>query len=165
MKPESDRLHRIGHALVADDEEHTRFTLRLILSRAGFRVTMAADGQEALAKTVDSLSCAQPIDLLVLDVQMPGLTGFELIEGLWRHRIALPVLIVSGYEDRELLAALMKRTVAQFVQKPFEPGEFLDRLTLVIRQHRRLAARRAPAVRRGGLTHPALVSWEDAEGS
>jgi PAS domain S-box-containing protein len=105
------RWRQTDQVLVVDDDPMVRRTLAQLLSHLGFSVTEAASGPEALA-----LFQAQPsrFRLVVIDQTMPGLSGDGVIERLRRLRPALPVVLVSGYSARELVA---DECVA-FVAKP-----------------------------------------------
>ena len=63
------------HVLIADDETHTRISLTFILESIGYLVTGAPDGREALDKILALRESSHPVDLLVLDIEMPGFTG------------------------------------------------------------------------------------------
>jgi len=116
-----------GHVLIVDDEADFRFGAGIALRRAGYRVTEAADGKEALAL----LSKDEPgfrFDLLLMDVQMPGLSGVELIDEMKRKGISTPVFGVSGYADRALVEELCRKGCAAFMDKPFEPDELVEKI-------------------------------------
>jgi PAS domain S-box-containing protein len=101
--------------LVAEDEESLRALIEIVLQRLGYTVLLAADGPSAL-----EIAASQPIDLLVTDVVMPGLSGFDLARSL---RIVNPrtrVLMMSGYTS----AALEPHGLVDgdsLLQKPFTP--------------------------------------------
>ncbi|MFC1853589.1 response regulator [candidate division CSSED10-310 bacterium] len=126
---------KINHILVADDEKHTRFTLSLIFRKAGFEVTAVASGREALNRIIELRNSLNPLDLLVIDIQMPGLTGFELIEEIEHKNILLPILIISGYPYREMVKGLEQRFCIEYLEKPFEPEELLNRIYLIQDKH------------------------------
>jgi DNA-binding response OmpR family regulator len=119
------------HALVADDERHTRFALSLILRKAGFSVTVVENGTQALRTFVDAARGPSPFDLLILDVQLPGITGLELVEEIGRLGAKPPILLITGYDDSDELRKLQRRHCLERALKPFEPAELMrsvDRL-------------------------------------
>ena len=126
------------HVLVGDDEEHTRLTLSLVLKKAGFKVTTAGDGTEVLDKVLELREGPDSIDLLLIDFQMPGLTGLELVTELGRLKIPWPVLIMSGYSDKEMVAEAMRRGCVGYLEKPFEPDALLKRIEWVLEKTRQL---------------------------
>ena len=72
------------HILVADDERNILHGLEFILEAANYKVTTAADGQEAFEQILAAKESYSPIDLLITDIRMPGLTGLQLIDELNR---------------------------------------------------------------------------------
>jgi DNA-binding response OmpR family regulator len=81
-----------AHVLIAEDEYLIALSLQRELARHGYRVSLAADGNEALRKSGED-----PIDALVTDIKMPKLDGIDLIERLRRDRRYLPVVVVSAH--------------------------------------------------------------------
>ena len=107
--------------LLAEDEAVFRELCRTIFERAGFSLIAAEDGQEALRIASEH---PDAIDLLVSDVQMPGLTGPELATALRRTRPGLRVLLISAYPQCMLL--LGNRW--HFLQKPFRSQVIIDKV-------------------------------------
>jgi two-component system, cell cycle sensor histidine kinase and response regulator CckA len=116
-----DSLNNSKTILLAEDEAVFRELSRTIFERAGFSVIVAQDGLEALRIANEH---PDAIDLLVSDVQMPGLTGPELATALRRTRPGLRVLLISAYPQRMLL--LGNRW--NFLQKPFHPQVIIDKV-------------------------------------
>ena len=88
---------RNTHLLLVDDEENLRLSLTLIAKKAGYRVSIASNASDALEKIVQAEFGPDQIDVLVIDIQMPGMNGIELCEWLDRLERRLPVVIMSGY--------------------------------------------------------------------
>ncbi len=109
------------HVLIADDEVHTRLSLSFILESAGYLVTNAPDGQEALDKILTLRRTSHPIDLLVLDIEMPGLTGWELLDELKEQNIILPTIIITGFSDSPTHRKFVEGRHVEFIVKPFNP--------------------------------------------
>ncbi len=122
------------HILVADDEEHTLLALTLVLNRAGFEITSFSNGKEALDRVLELTATGESIDLLVIDIDMPGMTGLEVIEAIERLKLVLPTIVISGYEARGLLAERLKLGCVWFLEKPFEPEEIIGKVHDVIKQ-------------------------------
>ncbi len=83
------------HILVVDDDKHTRMLLEAVLKNEGFTVTAAADGEEAL-----SLMEKEHIDLVVLDIMMPGMDGYEFTETVRDSGSNLPILMLTAKHQR-----------------------------------------------------------------
>jgi PAS domain S-box-containing protein len=110
-----------GTILVVDDEEMIRKLAALTLETRGYRVLQAADGQQA----VDVYSAEKDrIDLVVLDLTMPVLSGHEAFRHLLNLNPRVQVLFASGYAV-EQLSELEKELMAGFVKKPYRPNELI----------------------------------------
>ena len=126
------------HLLVVDDDDRIRDLLKQYLSRAGFRVTTAADAAAA-RKLLEMLD----FDLLILDVMMPGEDGLSLTRWV-RKRGATPVLILTarGLADERIEG--LSQGADDYLPKPFEPQELLLRAEAILRR----TGPRTPAPRR-----------------
>ncbi|TMQ18349.1 MAG: response regulator, partial [Deltaproteobacteria bacterium] len=99
--------------LVADDEPSVRATVRRLLERRGATVVVAADGLEAEARLRD-----ERFDLVVLDVQMPGRSGYDVLAFARANEPALPVVLMSGYTGR-VRGEGGEEEPDSFIEKPF----------------------------------------------
>ncbi len=120
------------HIFLVEDELHLRQTLILILRNAGYQVTSAEDGSEAWSQLLNLKEKSENVDLLVTDIQMPGLSGIELIDKLEKLNFKLPSLVITGYGDKETVIELMRRGCSEYIDKPFEPSEFLKRVKIAL---------------------------------
>ena len=120
------------HILVADDEQNTLMTMQFILEVANYRVTTAENGQEALDDILGSRNTDSPIDLLITDIQMPGLTGLELIDELNRLKMDIPFLAITGYGDCELMTELANRGCERCMDKPIDEEELIESVTALL---------------------------------
>ncbi|MEW6593609.1 MAG: response regulator [Thermodesulfobacteriota bacterium] len=116
--------------LIAEDEKHIRLALSLLLRQEGYEVEMAADGGEALRKLVHPDT--PPFHLLITDLQMPEVDGLELIDRLEERRIAIPVIVITGYGNRETACKVRRRRCAAYLDKPFQPDDILRRVADVL---------------------------------
>ncbi|HVM80866.1 MAG TPA: response regulator transcription factor [Stellaceae bacterium] len=110
------------HLLVVDDDERLRALLRRYLLENGFRVTVAAGAAEARA-TLKSLD----FDLLILDVMMPGESGFELTASLKSER-RVPILLLTAMAEAEHRIRGLEEGADDYLSKPFEARELLLRI-------------------------------------
>jgi|Deesub1362A_J573_1020465.scaffolds.fasta_scaffold00073_24 DNA-binding NtrC family response regulator len=122
------------HILVIDDEPHFRFAASVALRRAGYRTSEAEDGREALQRILEAQRKGEVFDLLVVDVQMPVMSGIELLDELNRNGISIPVFAVSGYGDKAMVVELMRRGCSEFLDKPFEPEEMVKRVDTILQK-------------------------------
>jgi DNA-binding NtrC family response regulator len=100
--------------LLVDDDQRVRETIRMMLERAGHRVVEAASAEDA----INQFSAMESVDLLVSDLQMPGLSGLELFDRLVERRPSLRVLFISGAASPPDLATIARKGAA-FLEKPF----------------------------------------------
>ena len=116
------------HILVVDDEQNMRNTLAFILETANYHVTTAAEGRSALEEILAAREGNRPVDLLITDMRLPGLTGLQLIDELNYLKIKIPVLVITAYGDRALLLELERTGCADYLDKPFDYKELVRRV-------------------------------------
>ena len=119
---------RQARVLIVDDEPAVRAIARERLTRAGFTVVVAADGQEALAH-VRAEGAA--IDAVLMDMTMPGLSGIDTLRAIHELRF-LPVVLTSGYTEQEAAGRYANEQLAGFIQKPFKPAALVEKLNAAI---------------------------------
>jgi PAS domain S-box-containing protein len=111
--------------LVVDDEEPLCNLLRDVLTRRGYRVLVATDGEEALRLYREH---GGRIDLVVLDMTMPGLSGMDTFEALRSADPHARILLTSGYTQEQAAREAVARGAKGFLQKPFLISELLARV-------------------------------------
>lgn len=116
--------------LVADDDANIAGLVEMYLKKAGFAVTVAADGDETV-----KLLREQEFDLLVLDIMMPGKDGLQIIRGL-RRRSDMPVIFLSARSSDIDKVSGLQLGADDYVTKPFNPQELLARVQSVLRRTR-----------------------------
>lgn len=116
---EEDQRSRI---LVVDDEPSVRFLLRDLLEGAGFRVTTASGGQEAIDHVRDQPAL---VDIAILDVMMAPMDGTETFAVLKQMAPTLPIIFCTGHSDASRLAAPGVLANATIVQKPFRAAQLI----------------------------------------
>jgi two-component system, OmpR family, phosphate regulon response regulator OmpR len=116
------------HLLVVDDDRRIRDLLSRYLQREGYRVTTAQNAADARAK-LDGLS----FDLVVLDVMMPGETGFEFAKAL-RKTSQVPILMLTARAEKESRIAGLEIGADDYVAKPFEARELSLRIANILKR-------------------------------
>ena len=111
------------HILIVDDDANHRTMLRTLLSEWGARTGEAGSGAEAVALSKD-----RPYDLILMDVQMAGMSGIEALREIRAHNPAIPVLIMTAYSNVENAVEAIKAGAYDYLPKPLEFDDF--RLTL-----------------------------------
>ena len=122
------------HVLIVDDEPHTRLSLSFVLESAGYLVTDAPGGREALDTILALRGSAHPIDLLLLDIEMPGFTGWELLDALKKQKVSLPTLIITGNSDGQNLRNVCDQYFVECIVKPFTPDLLMTSILSVVRK-------------------------------
>ena len=121
------------HVLAVDDDPHIRELLRLYLEREGFVVHEAGDGAAALA-----LLETQSADIVVLDLMMPGVDGWELCRAL-RAGSDVPILLLTARDETKDKVWGFGLGVDDYLVKPFDPAELVARLRALLRRSGKLA--------------------------
>lgn len=121
-----------ARVLVIDDEPDLLDGVRKVLERKGFRVSTASSGRDGLA-----LAIAEPPDVVLVDVRMPGMDGLAVLDHLRRHDADLPVVLITAFATAHTAITAVKEGAFDYIAKPFSN----DQLELVLRralEHRRL---------------------------
>jgi excisionase family DNA binding protein len=108
--------------LVVDDDARLREYIRVSLEAEGYSVREAESGEQALAALED-----QPPALVLLDVVMPGIDGWQMLQRMQERHGSIPVIMFSGKADESSAAQAQERGAQAFVGKPFDPQELLAR--------------------------------------
>jgi two-component system phosphate regulon response regulator OmpR len=131
------------HLLVVDDDRRIRDLLSRFLASEGYRVTTADTATDARAK-LKSLN----FDLLVLDVMMPGETGFDFAQAL-RTRSTVPILMLTARDAAESRIKGLEIGADDYLSKPFEPRELSLRIANLLKRAQPAVAPPAESVRFG----------------
>lgn len=116
--------------LIVDDDPHIREVVMLFLQQAGFVVYAAVDGEEALAKLA-----TLKVDLVILDVMMPKLDGWELCREL-RASYEIPLLMLTAKGETTQKVKGFELGADDYLVKPFEPVELVMRVKALLRRYR-----------------------------
>jgi len=131
------------HLLVVDDDERLRALLQRYLPANGFRVSAAANAADARA-----LMKSMAFDLLILDVMMPGESGFELTKAV-RANSSVPILMLTAKGHAEDRIKGLEYGADDYLPKPFEPRELVLRVSALLRRAAPPAEKALAEVRMG----------------
>lgn len=120
-----------AHILVVDDDPRITDLVRRILAYAGYSVTSAATGDDALARTLE-----RPPDAVVLDIMLPGLDGLEVTRRLRAAGDNVPILLLTGKDAVPDRVTGLKSGADDYLVKPFAPEELVARLEALLRRSR-----------------------------
>ncbi len=118
--------------MLVDDEPQILKIVTVTLEKNGYEVTSTPKSTEALSSLMEAKSSGHPFDLLITDLQMPEMTGFELIEALTKHSSTLPTIAITGYGSKEAVIQLMHLGCADYIDKPFEMKSLLGRVKALL---------------------------------
>jgi len=128
--------------LIVDDEERGRDALEMLLTPENYHLAFATQGEEALRLAIELIP-----DLILLDVMMPGMDGFEVCERLRAHpkSAEVPVIMLTALDDRDSRLRGIEAGADDFITKPFDRVELRTRIRTITRlnRHRRLLAERS----------------------
>ena len=124
------------HILVVEDEEHLAFGIKYNLEAEGYRITTAGDGPSAL-KFIEEHP--EEVSLVILDLMLPGMSGYDVCEALRAADNDMPVLILSARTLTEDRTRGFDVGADQYLMKPFELEELLSRVNNLLALYRRRA--------------------------
>ena len=115
--------------LVAEDQQHVRSLIEYKLRNSGFTVVSAEDGKAALQKAVEIIP-----DLILLDVMMPLMTGFEVLGALKKNEKTrgIPILMVTAQSKEDEVLKGLELGADDYITKPFSPNELAARVKTVL---------------------------------
>ncbi len=114
--------------LIADDDRDLLDLIAFTLAQAGFLVVKAADGTAAL-----SLFASETPDLVVLDINMPGASGFKVCEAI-RAQSVVPIMMLTARNEEEDLVRSLELGADDYLTKPFSPRTLLARIKALLRR-------------------------------
>ncbi len=114
--------------LLVEDDESVRIAAALVLERSGFVVEVVEDGADALAAAQGS-----SFDLVVLDIMLPTLSGFEVCRGI-RSRSSVPIVMLTARADTADVVVGLELGADDYITKPFEPAELVARARAAVRR-------------------------------
>lgn len=117
--------------LVVDDNIQTLKLLRFLLEDEGYDVLVASNGKLALQMLQGN---ASPVSLVILDVLMPNLDGFDMLQKIREEGEGVPIVFLSARSEPEARAEGLRLGADDYIAKPFDPSELLARVAAVLRR-------------------------------
>lgn len=134
----------MANILVVDDEDDIRYVLTLLLKQEGYGVLEAADGKTAL-----EILKTSAVDMVLLDIILPDVSGIQVLKEIKRQYEKMPVLMISGYGDINLAVESLKEGALDYVAKPFDNEKLLDTIARIME--------RASSIKEKGLLRSRLM--------
>lgn len=119
----------MGNILVCDDDKEIARAIGIYLEEAGYQVVLAYNGEEA----IDCLSNIKQIDLVIMDIMMPGLDGIEATKRI-REENNIPIIMLSAKSEDEDKIAGLRIGADDYITKPFNPEELVARVQSQLRR-------------------------------
>ncbi|PXV61925.1 response regulator [Halanaerobium congolense] len=116
--------------LIVDDEKNIRLTLKTALSKAGYEVETAVNGEDGLTKLK-----GEEIPVVLLDMKMPGMDGIQFLKEVTEKDIATKVIMITGYGSVETAVETLKLGAVDYLRKPFKPEEIISIVEDVFERH------------------------------
>ncbi len=123
--------------LIVDDEANLRRSLALVLQKAGYMVTNASSGQEAIQSLQSNI-----YNLMFLDLKMPDVNGMELLPRIRNQYPDMPVLILTAHATLELAIEAVRKGARDYLIKPIDPPTILSRVEEIFNEQRQPKRRR-----------------------
>ena len=120
--------------LIVDDEEAIANLIRMNLVKAGYQCEIASDGEEA-ANAIEE----RPFDLILLDIMLPKLNGYEVLE--YAKSLDVPVIFLTAMGETQQKVKGLKLGAEDYIAKPFEIAELLARVETVLRRYKKTESR------------------------
>ena len=114
-----------GRVLVVDDEDNIRKIVRMCLTKAGYDVEEAEDGEEG-EKIIRAKDNPLMVDVILCDIRMPKVNGIEAIAFFQKQFPSVPIVVITGFPDTEMAVKLLKQGVMDYVPKPIDNDKLLD---------------------------------------
>ena len=124
----------LGRILVVDDEEDVRKSVRLILTKAGYDVVEAEDGDIAITQLIINDNPFK-VGLIICDIHMPKVNGMETIAYFRQEFPSVPVIVLTGEPELAGATHLFKQGIVDYLAKPISPEKLTQVVNKAVRDH------------------------------
>ncbi len=124
----------LGRILVVDDEEEIRKSVRLTLTKAGYDVVEAEDGEKGV-EAIRSGDNPIAVDTIICDIHMPKVNGMEAIAYFRQQFPSVPVIVLTGQPELSGATALFKQGIVEYLTKPVTPETLTEAVNKVAKDH------------------------------
>src|SRR5919205_3403572 len=116
-------MSQAAQVLIVDDEASIRLTLSALLKRAGYEVTSAENGEEAVVALE-----RQTFDLLLVDLKMPGMDGMQVVAAARQRQADLAIIVLTGHGSLETAVEGLHQGVFDYLLKTTQPAQVIERV-------------------------------------
>ena len=122
-----------GRVLIVDDEPDVRKVVRMTLSKAGYDVIEAEDGERAIAAIKEGENPLL-LDVIISDIRMPKINGVEALNYFQQQWPTVPLIVLTGFPDMEMATGFLKQGIVDYLVKPVEKEKLLASVAKAIEQ-------------------------------
>jgi two-component system chemotaxis response regulator CheY len=133
MSPSQEGIMGRGRVLVVDDEADMRKSVRLTLTKAGYDVVEAEDGEKAI-EAVRSGDNPLMLDTIIMDLVMPKVNGVEAIAYIRSQFRGVPILVLTGHPNIENMKELYKQGIVDYLVKPIVPDKLVAAVEKAVKE-------------------------------
>jgi DNA-binding response OmpR family regulator len=124
----------MGNILVIDDEESLRHTLGRVLRQAGYEVTTAGEGREALRLMNAGYENSSPYDVVYLDIRLPGMDGLQILKEIRQRDTHLPVILLTAFGSLSTAVEALRLGATDYLLKPLDPEVLVARTRILLEE-------------------------------
>ncbi len=122
----------LKHIMLVEDEDVLRKSAAIILMKNGYSVSVASSGREGEEKIEGYHSRGLDVDLVIVDIRMPDLSGIGLIKNIRRANQHVPILAVTEYGSKQIAGSLMEIGCTDYVEIPFRQEELVNKIQSIL---------------------------------
>jgi len=122
-----------GRVLVVDDEPDVRKVVKMTLTKAGYDVIEAEDGEKAIAAIKEGENPLL-LDVIISDIRMPKVNGVEAINYFQQQWPSVPLIVLTGFPDMEMATGFLKKGVVDYLVKPVDKEKLTSTVAKAIEQ-------------------------------
>jgi len=122
-----------GRVLVVDDEPDIRKVVKMTLTKAGYDVIEAEDGEKAI-EAIKEGDNPLLLDVIICDIRMPKINGVEAINYFQQQYPRVPIIVLTGFPDMEMALGFLKKGVVAYLVKPVEKEQLMNAVAKALNQ-------------------------------
>ena len=124
-----------GRVLVVDDEPDIRKVVKMALTKAGYDVIEAEDGEKAI-EAIQEGENPLLLDVIICDIRMPKINGIEAINYFQQQWPRVPIIVLTGFPDMEMAIGFLKKGVVDYLVKPVEKEQLTNAVAKALAQRK-----------------------------
>ena len=122
-----------GRVLIVDDEPDVRKVVKMTLTKAGYDVIEAEDGEKAIAAIKEGENPLL-LDVIISDIRMPKINGVEALNYFQQQWPTVPLVVLTGFPDMDMATGFLKKGIVDYLVKPVEKERLIQAVSKAIEQ-------------------------------